>query len=527
MNCAEYRELLVPYVEGLLDESEKQAVESHLLDCPSCHLELTELTQLRNHLVASSEAWAQSKLENKVMNQILREQSLRLRKVSNRLQLWRIIMKSRITKLAAAAVIIAATMIGVRWFGASAPAYGITEALDLWQNADIVHIKGWSYFHAGDDTQLEKFPFELWFDKKNGLLRKWIPASWFGDYTTETPEYYLTVSDGQFIMETSCYPGFDDNEVQPLVSFTKLSPFQQRLWIRTMEPFPAFITNLDQMKGFTKVGQERIKDRLADIWQGEMASTRETIPYIKKKIWLSPETGEIVRIFTWINAEENSIRWVPRADADTIEYNVAPPADCFSTESPEGYKLVNTKETAIENELGEADGMKFYGCIGFTLKDGSVIYGWHANHKPDKSQAHLFEDLKPGGPLPNLPAQIIELKPRPVEEDIILAGRHLTFTQKKGKFYEWGIYVPNKKMPKRYTFDRYEVIQKFNGTEPRSFGGRPLLIRQELTINSKEEFETWVHGAMAELSDDSKAPEHATYEEVLRLAEQIRSSLKD
>ena len=86
MNCAEYRELLVPYVEGLLDESEKQAVESHLLDCPSCHLELTELTQLRNHLVASSEAWAQSKLENKVMNQILREQSLRLRKVSNRLQ---------------------------------------------------------------------------------------------------------------------------------------------------------------------------------------------------------------------------------------------------------------------------------------------------------------------------------------------------------------------------------------------------------------------------------------------------------
>jgi len=527
MNCAEYRELLVPYVEGLLDESEKQAVESHLLDCPSCHLELTELTQLRNHLVASSEAWAQSKLENKVMNQILREQSLRLRKVSNRLQLWRIIMKSRITKLAAAAVIIAATMIGVRWFGASAPAYGITEALDLWQNADIVHIKGWSYFHAGDDTQLEKFPFELWFDKKNGLLRKWIPASWFGDYTTETPEYYLTVSDGQFIMETSCYPGFDDNEVQPLVSFTKLSPFQQRLWIRTMEPFPPFIANLDQMKGFTRVGQERIKDRLADIWQGEMASTRETIPYIKKKIWLSPETGEIVRIFTWINAEENSIRWVPRADADTIEYNVAPPADCFSTESPEGYKLVNTKETAIENELGEADGMKFYGCIGFTLKDGSVIYGWHANHKPDKSQAHLFEDLKPGGPLPNLPAQIIELKPRPVEEDIILAGRHLTFTQKKGKFYEWGIYVPNKKMPKRYTFDRYEVIQKFNGTEPRSFGGRPLLIRQELTINSKEEFETWVHGAMAELSDDSKAPEHATYEEVLRLAEQIRSSLKD
>lgn len=441
------------------------------------------------------------------------------------LNLLKTIMKSRITKLAAAAVIIVATMICIRWFGAAVPAYGITEALKLCENADILHIKGWKYLHTGDDTQLEKFPFELWFDKKNGLLRDWRPVGWFGDYTTETPKYYLTVSDGQFIMETSCYTSFDDNKVHPVVSFTKLSPFQQRLWIRTMEPFPAFIANLDQVKGFTKVGQERIKDRLADIWQGEITATGETIPFIKKKIWLSPETGEIVRIFTWRNAEENSIRWVSSRDADTIEYNVAPPADCFSTESPEGYELVNTKETAIENELGDEGGFKFYGCIGFTLKDGSVIYGWHANHKPDESQAHLFADLKPGGPLPNLPAQIIELKPWPVEEDITLAGRHLTFTQKKGKFYEWGIYVPNKKMPKRNTFNAYKVIQKYNGTEPRSFGGRPNLIGQELAINSEEEFDTWVRGAMAELSDDGKAPEHITYKNVLQLAAKIRSSI--
>jgi hypothetical protein len=441
--------------------------------------------------------------------------------------IWSNIMKSPISKLAAAAaVIIIAVIIGLSVFQFSSPDYGITEALELRRNAQTVHIKGWSYLHTGDDTQLEKFPFELWFDKKNGLLRKWIPAGWFGDYTTETPKYYLTVSDGQFIMETSSYTSFDDNKVHPVVSFTKLNPFQQRLWIRTMEPFPAFMANLDQMKGFTRVGQERIKNRLADIWQGEIAATGETIPYVKKKIWLSPETGEIVRIFTWINAEENSIRWVPRADDDTIEYNVAPPADCFSTEPPEGYEMRNTKETAIENELGE-NGNKFYDCIGFTLKDGSVILGWHANNKPEESQAHLFENLKPAGPLPFLPAQIIELKPWPVEEDITLIGYHLAFTQKKGKFYEWGIYVPDKKVPKRDTFKAYNSILKYNGTEPRNFGGRPLRIGQELAINSKEEFETWVHGAMAELSDDGKAPEHATYEKVLRLAEQIRSSLKD
>ena len=440
--------------------------------------------------------------------------------------IWKILLQSRITRLAAAAVIIAATMIGIRWFGVAAPAYGITEALELWQNADIVHIKGWKFLHTGDDTQLERFPFELWFDKKNGLLRDWRPVGWFGDYTTETPKYYLTVSDGQFIMETSCYTSFDDNKVHPVVSFTKLSPFQQRLRIRTMEPFPAFIANLNQVKGFTKVGRERLKNKTADVWQGEVTGVGKTVPYKKLKIWLSPSTGEIHRMFRWANVEEDSVRWLPRMDADTIEYNVTPPADCFKTEPPEGYKLVNTRETAIERELGDPGRVRFYGCIGFTLIDGSVIFGWHSNHKLEESQAHLFANLKPAGPLPNLPAQIIELKPWPVEEDITLAGRHLACTQKKGKFYEWGIYVPNKKMPERDTFQDYKVILKYNGVEPRSFGGRPNLIGQELGINSKEEFDTWVRGAMAELSDKGKAPVHVTYENVLRLAEQIRESLR-
>ena len=438
---------------------------------------------------------------------------------------WRIIMKSRITKLAAAAVIIIAVLIGLRWFASAAPAYGITEALELWKNAETVHIKGWAFLHTGDDTQLEKFPFELWFDKKNGRFKNWWPMGWFGDYTTETPRYYLTVSDGQYIMETSCYTSSDDNTIHPVVSFTKLSPFQQRLWIRTMEPFPAFIGNLDKVKGFTRVGRERIKNKTVDIWQGEIIAAGKTIPYTKKKIWLSPDTGEIVRIFTWRNAEEDSVRWVSSSDADTIEYGVAPPANCFNTDPPEGHELRNTKETATENELGDdGSGVRFYGCIGFTLNDGSVIYGWHANHKPGESQANLFEGLYPGGALPILPAQIIELKPWPVEEDITLLGWHLAFTQKKGKFYEWGIYVPNKSAPKRDTFDTYKVISEYNDTEPRSFGGRPNNIGQELAIRTEAEFDTWVRGAMAELSDDGKAPEHVTYANVLQLAGKIHNS---
>ena len=438
-------------------------------------------------------------------------------------KIWRIIMKSRITKLAAAAVMIAGTIIGLHWFGDGSPAYGITEALELWKNAETVHIKGWKFLHTGDDTQLQKFPFDIWFDKRNGRFKHWRPHSWSGVYTTETPRYCLTVSDGQYIMETSGYISSDDNSVPPLVRFTKLSPFQQRLRIRTMNPFPAYMANLNQVKGFTKVGREQIKNKTVDIWEGVITSAGPF--FIKKKIWLSPETGEIVRIFTWRNAEENSIRWVALSDADTIECDVVPPANCFNTDPPAGHKQMNTKETVVERELRDDGGdAKFYSCIGFTLKDSSVIYGWHANHKPNKSQAHLFADLEPGGPLPNLPAQVVGLKLWQVEEDITLAGRHLTFTRKKGKFYEWGIYVPDEKAPERNTFGGYKVISKYNFGPRPFFDGRPYLLGQELIINSEQEFDIWVRGAMAELSDDGKAPESITYKNVLQLAEKIRNT---
>ncbi len=482
---------------------------------------------IRKKLNFSASAEMRERILTEVIN--AQEDSRKTKPALNRLNIRNKIMKNPITKLAAAAVIIIAVLIATNYFGGpihiTPPVYGITEALEIWQNAEIVHIGGWNYLHTGDDTQLEKFPFELWFDKKNGRFRDWHPVSWFGDYTTDTPKYYLTVSDGIYIMETSWYTTFVDNKHHPQVSFTKLSPFQQHLQIHTMEFFPGFMCNLNEVKGFVKVGREQFKNKTADIWEGEIASPGETVPYKKYKIWLSPFTGEILRIFRWANPEEDCIRWVSRMDAHTIEYNVKPPVDCFKTEAPEGYKLTNTKETATEEELGNPDGVRFHDCIGFTLKEGSVIYGWHANHRPEESQAHLFTNLKQGGPLPKLPAQIVVLKPWPVEGDITCLGRHLAFTQKKGKFYEWGIYVPDKRAPERDTFQNYKIISKYNGVEPRRFGGRPNLIGQELAINSEQEFDTWVHGAMAELSDDGKAPEGVTYESVLELTEQIRESL--
>ena len=118
MNCEESKELLVAYVEGLLEDSEKKAVEEHLKDCSSCQAELQELTGLHDRLVTNGKALAQSNLEKDVMNQVIREQNVRLKaagKAAAGLKLRRLIMKSSMTRIAAAAAVIVVAALGVHY----------------------------------------------------------------------------------------------------------------------------------------------------------------------------------------------------------------------------------------------------------------------------------------------------------------------------------------------------------------------------------------------------------------------------
>jgi hypothetical protein len=123
---------LVAYVEGLLEESRKQAVAEHLKGCSACQAESKELTGLHDRLVTNGKALAQSDLETDVMNQVVREQNVRLKaadRAAAGLKLRRIIMKSSITKVAAAAVIIVAVLIGVNPFGTAITFADVVEPI--------------------------------------------------------------------------------------------------------------------------------------------------------------------------------------------------------------------------------------------------------------------------------------------------------------------------------------------------------------------------------------------------------------
>jgi hypothetical protein len=116
MNCPECKEHLVPYVEDLLEESRKRSLIEHLNDCPACQAELQDLTQLHDRLVANGKVLSQSRLEDNVLDRILREQNVRLKATTRAqaaLKLRRFIMQTRISRLAVAAAVVIVAVVGI------------------------------------------------------------------------------------------------------------------------------------------------------------------------------------------------------------------------------------------------------------------------------------------------------------------------------------------------------------------------------------------------------------------------------
>jgi hypothetical protein len=162
--------------------------------------------------------------------------------------------------------------------------------------------------------------------------------------------------------------------------------------------------------------------------------------------------------------------------------------------------------------------------------EGTVDYG---------SRAELFEGLEVGLSLPTLPVEVIcgltprnkafRLQPTEVtyeDRSVVYAGRHLACTQKNDKLYEWAIYIPNKEVDGRKLSHQCEIVVGLEYDNPRWWvNPHRYNLYNSSTIIEEDEFDTFVRGAMADLSDSRLAPEHVTYDNVLNLADEIRESM--
>ena len=70
MDCTEYRENLVSYLEGLCNEAEASQYQEHLESCAACRMEHEATARLQERLSASGRAAAEVSLVGAVMRQI-------------------------------------------------------------------------------------------------------------------------------------------------------------------------------------------------------------------------------------------------------------------------------------------------------------------------------------------------------------------------------------------------------------------------------------------------------------------------
>jgi outer membrane lipoprotein-sorting protein len=438
--------------------------------------------------------------------------------------IWRTIMKSPITKLSFAAMIFIAAAITITFLDKSvSPAYGITDVPEIFKKAKVIHVQGWIHFNLTDKgKKVPKAPVERWIDLENGRVR-FTQTVVNADPEQVTVTIRETILNGQYRMVL--------NHGSKEAVFYRTSDYQRifETHHRLQDMFGYLFGNIETFENFIKTDQEEIDGISYDIWTCEVKESDSALDRINRyNYWLSPTTGESRRFQYWYkNGQEP---WRLGHDFYKIERDVQIDEDVFSLEIPEGYEARNTKETAISVELNEQgylgqNGIGLDARISFTLSDGSVILGWRSvDTKSAVSQRELFDELIFGGTLPRLPVEVYALKPIGWTGNITYTGRHLAYTQKDDKLIEWSLYVPDGAPPKRSEMLGYELLCRFN-TEQQVDRWSGMSADYGIKIEMEKDFDKWVHGAMAELSDDSKAPEDITYEKVLQLTKQIRKSL--
>jgi hypothetical protein len=436
-------------------------------------------------------------------------------------------------KIAAAAVVTTGAAVSLLFIFAPlrgvSKAYGMTDLSALLENVRTLHVQSTCWLYEPDPNHPEfehatVIPCEVWVDVPNLRTHFTSYMSWSTPEGQKGLNRVEGVHDRQYAM--------DIDHTEKTVRFNKVSVVQRRLAVR--DEIRRYLNHIaeGELEHFVVVGQETINGALYDIWEREDVDIHHVNTRQRIRCWLAPATGEVGRIYIW--SKRGDEPWRLGWCADTIERDIGIPDSVFVLKAPGAYRYQNTRETAFDGEgLGQGwymmGGARVSVAINLTLDDGSVIVAWHSDDLEEdrhQEQGPLFKDLVPGSELPRLPMVIYGLRTTRMETysapEIEYVGRHLAFTQKGGWYYEWALYVPSQAVPPSKERPLYHMLCRFNlpNNQPPKVGN-PL---SENRIKANE-FDLFVREAMAELSDDGKAPEHVTHENVMRWANEIRTSL--
>jgi hypothetical protein len=547
--CQSIRERIPELLAGTLSAEKADELRCHIGQCLACG-EYLQALQADDQLLSDFAETMQptvSRLESNVVNALNYAPS---EKPVGSISIWRTIMKSRIAKVAAAAAIVIAVLVGILQFDGTTPAYAITDVLGSLRDAKTVHIKGRNFSPpVAQPNQEQKIaPFECWLDLENERARiKHCGSSVMNGQVTIY--FFEEVIDRRYRMHI--------NHSQKCVTYYSLNTHERQEVINKSLDFQLkqIFGDPDRVEAFELTGVEQIGNSTFDIWQAEVSveqvdgrprlDIRQVqVSYdpgseamLRIKMWLSSETGQIGRVRMWI--KEGQTDWGLAGEIDKIERNVLLPTGIFEADPPQGYVVKNSEDEPQRPELPKSAwyqnkvALAVYG--GFMLDDGSVIAVWSSSKREsggpwssgkelaDVSQIELFRGLQPGDAFPKLPVVVSSLRRKSLwGTRNSYTGRHLAHTIKDQKIYEWGIYVPEKKTGGSPL--GYDAVLEFNPEEQGSSWNYKVCVGANLLVNEKN-FESVLLGYMADFSDDFVPPDCMTYENLLVLAQKIRTSL--
>jgi len=353
------KELLADFALRELPEQKSSEVKKHLTECRQCRDELKKLeavlecAESMSELSADEQVYESAKqaLLAAVADEEIKQSSTR---PTIRLDLiWRTIMKSPITKLAAAAVIIIAVLIGIRTFTGETAWAKIVRAFNEVEN---VHIVGWATDPNGKKTTRE----EYWVKRPN-FIRDENPDISIIDNGKER----LTIIKGQQTAQ------FEDSTLD----------YYPR--VDVVFAFAALMRGRDFGLDWAKKAkiEKPVLKKLPTECTDEMLvyemrfSPSEGVKYEADscKIWVDSTTMLVQRYVAVLSDEDNAgviIEYV--FDFEQI------PDEMFSLDVPEGYQILPRKLRAVfsgvvlDQASEPVSGAEVYITAGFANLHGTT-----------------------------------------------------------------------------------------------------------------------------------------------------------
>jgi hypothetical protein len=432
---------------------------------------------------------------------------------------------------------------GSRRGGEAGKLYAFDQLPVLFRAASTVHEHRF-YLQpnqAPPGQERRRYSWDQWVDLPVG---RWAAYSRYVGPVPGTPGPKLEdwalfdhVCDGAYLMEV--------NHQEKTVEFTRPTAFKCLLMARQRHDAIVDAFAYPGELGYQQVGQEVLSGRSFEVWEF-IRPPEEDARSTKLRMWFSPAGGDVGRWQYWYKSPTTNDQWSEGGIVDVLERNLVAAPAIFSTDPPSGYTLKNTKETAPAESLSSGSAkfgrhvLRFNVC--FTLPNGTILLGWSneaaggtplgspSNVADDSSEAAIFADLKPGGSLPRLPIEMYALEPESSAGHALFSGRHLACTKKDGRLYEWSLYVPDGQVPARPDSKGYKVLARLNLRSEEERVSPPAASINSahfVEIRDAADFQTFVLGAMADLSDTGTAPDGVTYDSVMKLSQQIGGSLKN